>query len=264
MYFFAEYIQGELDQRKNVNPRYSLRAFANFLQIDPSSLSAVLKSKRAYPSHKIEDLFKRLETAQNDRFNFLLSITQFQKEQKSIKHPKKKNETLPHKDEKTLLDEITYFEVLSEWDYYAILNLIEISPATKDNEYFSERLGLSTHRTEELLYNLVKLHLIQEKEDCYQRTFNDFVSTEDIPSKALVLGHQSEMNLAIQKIEELGPEHRDFYSITLKGSHNKLAEAKKHIRECKEKIEKLMENEEADEVYLFSTQLYPISHKVKQ
>jgi plasmid maintenance system antidote protein VapI len=44
---FRSFLQNELDKRCKKNPRFSLRAFARTLEVEPSALSKILHGKRA-------------------------------------------------------------------------------------------------------------------------------------------------------------------------------------------------------------------------
>ncbi len=53
-------LQSELVRRMRVNPKYSLRAFARFLEIDPSSLSQYLRGRRKFTEKQVETLALKL------------------------------------------------------------------------------------------------------------------------------------------------------------------------------------------------------------
>jgi hypothetical protein len=51
--WFVERLRSEFTQRKARNPRYSLRAFSKFLEVDHSTLSQVLRGVRSVPEQLI-------------------------------------------------------------------------------------------------------------------------------------------------------------------------------------------------------------------
>ena len=57
---FRQILQAELDRRRMNNRRYSLRAFAQFLRLDHSSLSQMLRGKRRLTTRIIRSLGRRL------------------------------------------------------------------------------------------------------------------------------------------------------------------------------------------------------------
>jgi hypothetical protein len=57
-----------------MNPRYSLRAFANHLEMQPSKLSEVLNSKKGLSLEKAHLVSQRLKLAKADHEIFILSV----------------------------------------------------------------------------------------------------------------------------------------------------------------------------------------------
>jgi transcriptional regulator with XRE-family HTH domain len=57
---FRDKLQQELLDRREKNPRYSLRAFATFLGADHSTLSQILRAKRPVPAAQIRKWSKKL------------------------------------------------------------------------------------------------------------------------------------------------------------------------------------------------------------
>jgi transcriptional regulator with XRE-family HTH domain len=58
---FHTVLQSELDRRRARNPRYSLRAFANALRLDHSTLSQLLRAKRRATPRTIRRLGQVLQ-----------------------------------------------------------------------------------------------------------------------------------------------------------------------------------------------------------
>ena len=57
---FRDRLQSEFDARRQSNPRYSLRAFASFLETDHSTLSQVLKGLRRAPVKQLRAWCRKL------------------------------------------------------------------------------------------------------------------------------------------------------------------------------------------------------------
>jgi transcriptional regulator with XRE-family HTH domain len=55
-----ELLLAEFARRRAVNPRYSLRAFAAYLQVDHSTLSQILRGRRVAPAGALRDWGARL------------------------------------------------------------------------------------------------------------------------------------------------------------------------------------------------------------
>jgi transcriptional regulator with XRE-family HTH domain len=60
---FRTVLQAELDRRRAVNPRYSLRSFARNLTVDHSTLSQILRGRRRLTGRSVRALGRRLRLA---------------------------------------------------------------------------------------------------------------------------------------------------------------------------------------------------------
>jgi hypothetical protein len=60
---FRTVLQAELDRRRAVNPRYSLRSFARDLTVDHSTLSQILRGRRRLTGRSVRAFGRRLRLA---------------------------------------------------------------------------------------------------------------------------------------------------------------------------------------------------------
>jgi transcriptional regulator with XRE-family HTH domain len=72
--FHVQRLASELQRRKERNCRYSLRAFATFLEIDPSALSRILAGKQELSVQVALQLIQRLELSAEEREKFISSV----------------------------------------------------------------------------------------------------------------------------------------------------------------------------------------------
>src|SRR5580698_8295148 len=74
--FYKTILEEELSRRAEVNPRYSLRAMARALGIEPGALSEILSGKRV-PSYKMaQKILAALELEPETQTQFLESLAQ--------------------------------------------------------------------------------------------------------------------------------------------------------------------------------------------
>lgn len=74
----TQFLSDELARRKARNPRYSLRAFAKHLDLDPSAFSRILKSKQVPTLQKCVEIVQKLQLSKVDAHHFLLSAVEQQ------------------------------------------------------------------------------------------------------------------------------------------------------------------------------------------
>src|SRR5690606_19032961 len=101
---------------------YSLRAFANSLSVDPSFLSKLIKGKRNLTPEMIAHMGKSLPLDEGE-------VKKFQNLE--IKTVDSKN--FNHIDFKD-------FQIISEWHFYAILELVNLNGFVPDEIWISKQL----------------------------------------------------------------------------------------------------------------------------
>lgn len=258
MYFFVNILKEDFQKRKRINKRYSLRSYANFLDISPSSLSSILKAQRAYPTYKISDFFSKVSLDDKAQYEFMTSITHFQKDQKRKSKNNKTHLNTPD-DLGKLLESNKYFAMISEWEYFAFLNLIKLSDIKWNHQYFADRLNIQINRIDTVINNLLTFNLIEKDGPKYIRTSQKFYTSNNISSNALKKAHQNDIQLAIDAISKIDIHKRNISSRILPGCPKKLKKAEKIICDFKDNISKLMEEGNTTEVYQLSIQLFPLT-----
>ena len=252
--FYIHKLKEVFSYKKRVNTNYSLRAFAKYLNIDSSNLSAILNKKRKLPIHRAEKIAEKLNLRPSEKHLFLFSVQKTKNKLDTIK-------PLAKIDTQYLLDDI-FHSIIAEWEYYAFLNLIQTDDFQSDHKWISKRLQISIERVDVIIGNLLnnKFISIDDKRK-YRRLIPRLQTSEDVVSQALQQSHHDSLMLAKQKLEEIDVALRDYSSMTLAINPERLPEAKIIIREFQDKLEALFENDRKKEVYLFSSQFYPITKK---
>jgi len=71
---YQNILKENLSRRLIINPRYSLRAFANALGLEPSKLSEILSGKKGLSADRADKVCERLRLQGLDRDLFILSV----------------------------------------------------------------------------------------------------------------------------------------------------------------------------------------------
>jgi uncharacterized protein (TIGR02147 family) len=252
MDFYIEKLQNTLAERKHKNKTYSLRAFARDLGIHPSSLSAILRKRRVFPKTYIAQVCQQLKLSPNEKRQFAQSI-------KSVQDWQALGDTEFLETKKTL-EEHLHYRIITEWEYFALLTLIETSDFVASELWIARRLNLSLTRVRDILEHLEKLKFIKMHKGAIElNQTGGLTTTDDILSRALRKAHTIELELALSKIESIPTELRDFSSNFIAINPKNILKAKKHIREFRRNMEQLLEKGAKKEVYLLSIQLFPIT-----
>lgn len=250
------FIQNEFDKRMTKNARYSLRAYAEALDLDSGTLSQILKGKRKLPKTHWLPITKKLKLPKNDRQVFLHSLW----EEQGIDAKK------THFDKRTVqvLSSEDYYEILTEWEFAAALCLFDIKNFVFSPPKIAQILGLNQSRANEIYAKLFQYGLVKIIDQKVIRSDKNFDTTDDVLSKSLQIAHQNELNLAIEKLKTVELLQREFLSMTFAGNSKEIKKMKLWIRAKRLEFERMFETPKADQIFQFAIQLYPLSEKVKK
>lgn len=81
---FCDFLNSEFIRRKNMNPRYSLRAYAKNLNVSSSLLSRLLKGKVPLSEKMLLRFSQPLKLTSEQMLNFLIDLNSFNKLNKSL------------------------------------------------------------------------------------------------------------------------------------------------------------------------------------
>lgn len=237
-------LKKHFEQAKKKNKAYSLRAFANKLGISHSVLSEILRGKR--------NVSAKMAIALCEKCSLPIE------EQKHIKNlfVKESHVTLSQKD----------FSFISEWQYFAILSLMEtqLFPSEftlKDAEIIIRKhLKISSKKIKMSLERLVKMNLLSENYNGLLELTSDYYYTqEDVPSRLILQSQFNDLDTAKNFIKKTPVLKREITSVTFAGDKEQIANAKKMIRKFRSDLLRKMKGKKRDAVYKMHVLLYPLS-----
>ena len=229
-----------------------MRAHAKHLGLSPQELSEILRGKRHLPVKKAEVVTKKLNLSAEQTRKFNESL-------RAVKTRLKDIAKLGISSEFELTEE-RHFRIISEWEYYAVITLLETNIKYQSYADISERLGLKSDRTKFVIECLIEEKMIHiDDQGFLQKSTERLSTTKDIPSKALKRGHQDILDLAIQKIDTVPVEDRFYSASTIAIKKENLNEAKNIIREFRAKLSTMISSGDPDEVYQMNIQLFPLT-----
>jgi uncharacterized protein (TIGR02147 family) len=247
--FYMTTLKAGLRLRKTRSPSYSLRAFARDLDLNPGTLSLVLRGKRRLSyqdSHKIAEKLN-LDPIERSTFVESLCVPKQSLDQISVNY-----------EERFILDG-SYESVICEWEHFILLDLFDLDDFRNDVTYFAEKLGVDETRVQEVLKNLLRSGLLDYRDGAYVRIHDLIRTTEDVSSTALRRAQLSNLTLGAEKLDDVDLHRRDFSSISFPVAEDRLPEAKAIIREFRKKMEALFRSGQKTEVYQLCIQLYPMT-----
>jgi len=244
-------LKEEFSKRQRVNRAYSLRAYARDLALPASTLSHVLKGRRPLPLKNVQTIISKIHLDARERTYFMDSL--------GNKHITLDQIILRPQDDRYLLDE-TYFQIISEWEHFAVLILFDCKLIKVTLRTISERLDITQNRAEVVVENLVKYGMLEKKPNGQLTPLHSsYRTTEDVTSHALRASHHETLKMSQQKLDEIETELRDFSSMMVAIDPLKLPEMKIIIREFRQKVSELLKTGKQSEVYQLAIQFYPIT-----
>lgn len=232
-----------LEEAKLKNPSFGLRALALKLELSPGALSEIMSGKRKISIEKTRAILDRL-TVHPELSEDLLSS---------------KNTEEKVVERSSIQLNLDHYHILTEWQYMAILNLIETKGFKYDHAVIAERLGLSVEVVRSSFERLFRLEMVEMKRGKLRRTAVRYKTTEDVASSALRKFHRNALMKADEALDRVAVDERDFYAMILPLNPKKLKEIKEKVRKFQSQILSEYSDNGATEVFQMSMQVFPLS-----
>lgn len=240
----VEHLKSELSDRSRKNPRYSMRAFAKALKISPGTLSAILNKKRALTPKTATKLLAELGLKPMECRKLMMS---------AMGMPESEKEMVP-----ALVLEGHILEVITGWEHFAILALVDTKGFKPNAAWIAARLNTNTGTVLPAIERLEKVGLLEKRRNKWTVVHKNLSTSIDIPSSALRRVHREYIEKSIYSLENHSTDQRDVSGITMAISKNKLPQAKKMIQEFRRNLCQFLEDGEKEEVYRLNIQLFPM------
>ena len=240
---FIDLLWEEYRLIQEVNPRYSIRAFAKKLGLSAGSLSHTLNKKTEWklsPSRAAGILEK-------------LSISRARKNRMLVKIGR--NIDLPRK---TLREDD--FDMLRDWVYFPVLSSFDLPERLSEPKKIAVRLGVGEEKVNAAIAELLRRNFLTRLPSGKIIRSEGTISAGDGPPSDVIRGHHlNSLMLSVRALNRIPAERRDFTNMTFAGSEIQIASVREEIRKFYERISTLMdEGEDNSHVFRFAIQLFPI------
>lgn len=238
------HLRTEFAARTLRNPRYSLRAFAKSLDVDASTLSALLRNKRPLSAKTAKKLIDGLDIQDPAQRRRIFT--------NSLDHGAAPEPQFSELDLET-------FEVISSWEHFAILAFLEISDAKTEVRAIAKALDISIDSASQAVARLEGLGLIKKISGKWGLTGRNLSTPSNTPSAALRKNNRQHIELSLASLERDPIDRRDITGITMAIDPQKLPEAQKLIKEFRRSLSAYLESGNKQSVYRLNIQLFPLS-----
>ncbi len=237
-------LQREFIRRCKKNPSYSLRAYAQYLEIDQSFLSKLFNGGRKVTTAmelKLAEKLGRpmLKTAK-------LSVEKKIKNEHFIK-----------------LSEDEY-EIISSWYHFAILELIKTKGFKPDLQNVAHYLGIHSEEVRDAINRLVRLGFVKVTKTKWNLISKNHIWTNPEVTSPARRTLQIELNKkALDALENTPFSLRENGSLAVAVDSRRLPEFKQKVSQVLNELSEFMQptSSNLDSVYQLTISLFPISKK---
>ncbi|MGZ6331338.1 MAG: DUF4423 domain-containing protein [Bdellovibrionota bacterium] len=254
--FYQHCLKQELAKRCEKNARYSIRAFARSMRVDPGALSRVLSGKQI-PSYKLaQNFLDRIILPPEDRQLFLSSIAEKQRS----RGLKKLNPIFNGIEQCRIYKvEVDTYRLISEWYHAAILTLSYTQGFENDTRWISKQLGISVTEAKLAVERLLEAGLLVENSGRLEISHQQLTTKDKSVTTPALRRHQKQLlEKAIASLESDPIDERNMTSMTMAIDPEKLPLAKKLISEFNKSLCQLLESGDKKRVYNLAVALYPL------
>ena len=260
---YRDFLKATLADRCNNNSAYSLRAFANHLQLSPSMLSDVLRGKKHLSGDMALKIAQTLSLTAKERdyfYNLVLFETAKNHDLKVILE-QKINKIRPRNKINDLGLDI--FRVISDPAHVTILEMAGISNIRLNSQLAARASGISEIEAQVILERLDRLGLIEKgSKGFYQKAQDDLLVKSEKPNVALRSFHKKMLEKASISLETQTNKEKFVGSETFAFSEDNLKEAEEILEECFSRIITLAKNtKKKNAIYHLGIQLFNLTKK---
>ncbi|MCB9091136.1 MAG: TIGR02147 family protein [Halobacteriovoraceae bacterium] len=248
--------------KKKINQSYSLRAYSRDIGVSVSFLSEVLNKKKNLSLGIAQKIAKNLSLDKNKAEFFLLMVSL---ESASSIEAAELNKKLKKYNDKTVVD-LEFMKILSEWYYFAILELTYLENFEPSVAWISQKIGLSEKKTQKAIEKLVSLNVLAIEKGIWRDQLHAMEYRGQTPSRVIRSFHKEILRKAFHAIDQQEFSKRDLGANIMSFSEKNMDEARRIIKNARLEISKLASQDDCkNNVYCLSTQFFSMleeSHEI--
>lgn len=236
------YLTQLLEDKRSLNPRYSLRAFSRDLGVNPSHLSQVIANK-IEPS---ENFIKKVAiSTKTDRSKFTrVSKASFFKKPWFFKAKDNDYKYSPGKNK-------------ISWKHHAVLETFKIQDNNLNVSFINQKLNIKNNEAKAILWDLLEWGYLEKTKDGYQSVnTNTYLNNQTNEDKKVF--QQDIIENSKLSIDKVDIKERDHSTMTMAISKSQVPEAKQLIKKFRRELcAYLQDNKDQDAVYHLNIGFFP-------
>lgn len=266
---YVKMLQTELKNRKEVNPSYSLRAFARDLQIPAPHLSMVLSFKKGLSKLKAQSIAQRLSWASEEKDLFISLV-----EACHTRSKQSKNKAYDRIQDKLKKDQKLFEKIIEDDEFVQIADPIhfQILEALKISFIENNLTGLNNilpHSEKDILEacnRLCSLGYLNENKGEYSVGEFRITTSDKKVSQALRSHHTAQLKAGLEAIYQQDINARCLSSLTVAVSEEQIPLVFEKVKKFRKEINQFLSEDKLEEktkVYSLNTQFFRVSKEIK-
>ena len=261
---FRKYLGDFIEEKKKLNPRFSIRLMAGKLGISPGTLVRILSGKRNCSPALLPKItaFIKLRERASEYFSLLVS---FDQEKKISEKNRFYEKILTFRNERIRKVEQTQYAIFDKWYYSVVRELIEIHAPVSDCSKLLPliRPKISLRQIENAIQVLLSGGFITQLEDGCLQPAERFLTTGDRWEHFAIQRFQKAMiDRAAEALVNDPKNERDISSLTIGLKESELQQISDILRKSRQEIIDLAEHTDSPEVvFQINFQAFKLSEK---
>ena len=255
--------------RKALNPTFSYSVWARRMGVQsPATLCMVTKGQRSPGKNLVVKFTKDLALDSNEAryFEILVDLKKHRGHLTPSLHLMKELEQ-KHPDKGFKLIRHDQFKLISNWYYWALLEMVTLKGFKENTGWISEKFEYSVSEADiqEALATLERLDFVaRDRNGKLFRTSQVLKTDSDVASQAIREYHSQCLKNAEESLRKHDVSEREFQGLTLSMSPQQMPKAKAVIREFIEEFCRTFDNPAAHRVLQLELSLIPLTKDLRE
>jgi transcriptional regulator with XRE-family HTH domain len=247
---FALFLQSELARRCSRNPMYSLRAFAQQLGVDASTLSQWLRNRRPLTARAIETIGRQLGLS----------------EEGIRAYTDRAAREAPADGRAVFELSPDLGDLLGDWSHFAILELLHLEQFQPDTRWIARMLDLTPDEVNVALQQLIRLGLLEMRSatEWVDRAEDAAINLDALGVMALERLQKRLREVSLTAVRTVPVSVRDHSSTTIAVNSRMLPKAFELAARFRQQLLQLLQDGDSDDVYQIEVAIFPITSIKRQ
>lgn len=255
------------EEKKKYSSTWSIGRWSKSLKLaNTASLSRIIQGTRDPGKEILEKLCKYFDFSELEKEYFLnLATLEKVKEDARLSILVMERMKDIHPEKKFLLVDAKSFEAIANWHFYAIREMVNLKNFKEDGAWISSKLRfkINSKNATQAIATLLDLGLL--KRNAKGKLFQSEPKVEtanDIASEASKRNHEQNLDNAKWALRNIPLDEREFGSNCMTLSSERIPEAKKLLRDFRQKFQDLFEATpgKGDVTCQLQFQFFPFTH----